>query len=46
VDEKALLQHLRQKLADYKLPRRVVALPDLPHNATGKILKTVLRRMT
>jgi long-chain acyl-CoA synthetase len=45
VDEKALLHHIREKLADYKLPRRVVVLPDLPHNATGKILKTVLRKM-
>jgi long-chain acyl-CoA synthetase len=45
LDEQALLQHIRKKLADYKLPKRVVVLPDLPHNATGKILKTVLRRM-
>jgi long-chain acyl-CoA synthetase len=45
LDEQALLQHIRAKLADYKLPKRVVVLPDLPHNATGKILKTVLRRM-
>jgi long-chain acyl-CoA synthetase len=45
MDEKAILQHIRQKLADYKLPKRVVVLPDLPHNATGKILKTTLRKM-
>jgi long-chain acyl-CoA synthetase len=45
VDERALLQHLKARLADYKLPRRVVVLPDLPHNATGKILKTTLRNL-
>jgi acyl-CoA synthetase (AMP-forming)/AMP-acid ligase II len=45
VDEKALLNHIRQRLADYKLPKRVVMLPALPHNATGKILKTLLRKM-
>jgi long-chain acyl-CoA synthetase len=44
VDEKAVLDHIREKLADFKLPKRVVILPELPHNATGKILKTVLRK--
>jgi long-chain acyl-CoA synthetase len=45
IDESALLQHVREKLADYKLPKRVVVLEFLPHNATGKILKTTLRKM-
>ena len=44
LDEKALLHHLRGKLADYKLPRRVIVMPALPRNATGKILKTALRQ--
>jgi long-chain acyl-CoA synthetase len=43
LDEKLLLQFVRSKLADYKVPRRVVFLPALPRNATGKILKTSLR---
>jgi long-chain acyl-CoA synthetase len=45
VDERALLQFARSKLADYKVPRRVVLLDALPRNATGKILKTTLREM-
>lgn len=45
LDEKALLQFVRGKLADYKVPRRVVIVPNLPRNATGKILKTTLREM-
>ncbi|HEX3797707.1 MAG TPA: long-chain fatty acid--CoA ligase [Verrucomicrobiae bacterium] len=45
LDEKALLQFVRSKLADYKVPRRVIFLPALPRNATGKILKTTLRDM-
>jgi long-chain acyl-CoA synthetase len=45
LDEKALLQFVRERLADYKVPRRVVMLPSLPRNATGKILKTALRQM-
>jgi acyl-CoA synthetase (AMP-forming)/AMP-acid ligase II len=46
VEEKALLQFLKGKLADYKLPRRVIALPALPRNATGKVLKTSLRDLS
>jgi long-chain acyl-CoA synthetase len=45
LDERELLQFIRGKIADYKMPRRVVFLPALPRNATGKILKTTLRQM-
>src|SRR5208282_3834596 len=44
LDEKALHQFIRSKLADYKLPKHIVFLPALPRNATGKILKTELRK--
>jgi long-chain acyl-CoA synthetase len=43
LQEKALLLFVRERLADYKVPRRVIFLPALPRNATGKILKTALR---
>jgi long-chain acyl-CoA synthetase len=46
LDERALLQFLRTKLADYKVPKKVVFMPALPRNATGKILKTALRQYT
>lgn len=45
IDETALLQFIRGQLADYKMPKQVVLLPALPKNATGKILKTELRKM-
>ena len=45
VEETALRHFLRKHLADYKVPRKVVVLPSLPRNATGKILKTALRQM-
>ena len=45
LDEKALQQFVRRKLADYKVPRKVVVLPALPRNVTGKILKTTLREL-
>ena len=44
LDEKALIQFMRQKLADYKVPRQIILIPALPRNATGKILKTALRQ--
>jgi long-chain acyl-CoA synthetase len=44
LDEKSMLQFVRERLADYKVPRRVVIMPALPRNATGKILKTALRQ--
>src|SRR5207248_8274125 len=34
LQEKELQQFVRQKLADYKVPRKVVLLPVLPRNAT------------
>ena len=43
IEEKVLQQFVRRKLADYKVPRKVVVLPALPRNAAGKILKTTLR---
>jgi long-chain acyl-CoA synthetase len=45
LEEKGLLEFLRARLADYKLPRTVVFMPALPHSSTGKILKTELRKM-
>jgi long-chain acyl-CoA synthetase len=45
IDEKAVQQFIREKLADYKVPKRVMVLPMLPRNPTGKILKTALREM-
>lgn len=45
LDEKGLLQFLRERLADYKVPRRIEVMAALPRNATGKILKTTLRQL-
>jgi long-chain acyl-CoA synthetase len=44
LDEQALLQFIRGKLADYKAPRQIFVLPALPKNATGKVLKNELRK--
>jgi long-chain acyl-CoA synthetase len=44
LDEKTLHEFIRSKLADYKVPKQIILLPALPKNATGKILKTELRK--
>ncbi len=44
LDTVALLKFVRSKLADYKVPKHIVLLSALPRNATGKILKTELRK--
>jgi fatty-acyl-CoA synthase len=38
-----LIEHVRQKLADYKRPRRVIFVDVLPRNPTGKVLKRELK---
>jgi long-chain acyl-CoA synthetase len=38
-----LLQHLRQHLAPFKVPKQIEILPEFPRSAAGKILKRVLR---
>ncbi|MFD0391441.1 hypothetical protein ACFQ4K_32140 [Tistrella bauzanensis] len=43
LDASALLTYCRDMLADYKVPRHIVAIPSMPRNPMGKILKTELR---
>ena len=45
IDESALKEFLKTKLAAYKLPRKLMIMEKLPRNATGKILKTKLREI-
>jgi acyl-CoA synthetase (AMP-forming)/AMP-acid ligase II len=39
-----VLEFSRERLANYKVPRRVEFVEVLPRNPSGKILKTVLRK--
>ena len=43
VDEAELVAWAREKMANYKVPRSVEVVDALPLNATGKVLKYVLR---
>lgn len=42
--EEAIRSLLRNRLAAFKLPKRVLILDDLPRNAMGKVQKAELRR--
>jgi acyl-CoA synthetase (AMP-forming)/AMP-acid ligase II len=44
IDEQELKSFCRQKLAGYKVPRRIFIEEALPRNASGKILKYQLRQ--
>lgn len=44
VDEAGLVAFCRERLAGYKCPRSIDFAPELPRNASGKILKRELRR--
>ncbi|MGW3989470.1 acyl-CoA synthetase [Streptomyces sp. NPDC004830] len=43
VTEAELIDHVRERLTPYKAPKRVVFVDELPRNASGKILKRLLR---
>jgi malonyl-CoA/methylmalonyl-CoA synthetase len=38
-----IIQTLKRELANYKIPKRVILVPDLPRNAMGKVQKNLLR---
>jgi acyl-CoA synthetase (AMP-forming)/AMP-acid ligase II len=38
-----LREYCAKALADYKVPRRIVFVAELPRNATGKVLKAQLQ---
>ena len=43
VTEEELQAHVKANLASYKSPREIEFMDELPRNATGKVLKRVLR---
>jgi len=43
VTEADILALLRAQLAGYKLPKRILIVPELPRNALGKVQKNILR---
>ena len=41
--EDPIIDHCHEHLARYKCPTKVLVVPELPHNAAGKVLRRVLR---
>ncbi|NEW60470.1 long-chain-fatty-acid--CoA ligase, partial [Sulfurovum sp. bin170] len=44
VDESKLKKYLRDNLANYKVPKQLHFIDELPKNATGKVLKRELKK--
>ncbi|MBI5119655.1 MAG: malonyl-CoA synthase [Rhodospirillales bacterium] len=42
-DEAALLDALKERLARFKLPKKLILIDELPRNAMGKVQKNLLR---
>jgi malonyl-CoA/methylmalonyl-CoA synthetase len=42
-DEKNIIDSLKQQLANYKVPKKIIMLEKLPRNTMGKVQKNVLR---
>jgi malonyl-CoA/methylmalonyl-CoA synthetase len=43
LDEKQILAAIENRLAKFKLPKRVILVDDLPRNTMGKVQKNILR---
>jgi len=42
-DPAALIAALKERIAGFKVPKRVIVVPELPRNAMGKVQKKLLR---
>ncbi len=45
VSAEAILEHARQRLARYKVPRAIHIVAELPRNSSGKLLRRELRSL-
>lgn len=43
LDDVAMIADLKTRLANYKIPKRICQVPELPRNAMGKVQKNILR---
>ena len=43
IDPDALIAFAKEKLANYKVPKAVILLEELPRNSMGKVQKNILR---
>lgn len=43
-DAEAMIATLKTQIANFKIPKRVEIVSDLPRNAMGKVQKNILRQ--
>jgi malonyl-CoA/methylmalonyl-CoA synthetase len=43
LDVEAMLAQLKGRIAAFKVPKRMVVVPELPRNSMGKVQKNLLR---
>jgi len=44
IDQKTLLRFLRSTIADYKVPKKIIIIKEIPKNVMGKTQKNILRK--
>jgi len=43
LNSEQMINELKQRIANFKVPKRLILVPELPRNAMGKVQKNVLR---
>lgn len=46
IDPEAMLLSLKSKIANFKVPKKIVVINELPRNAMGKVQKSLLRGLS
>ena len=46
LEEDSLLQWSKENMANYKVPREIKFVDDLPTNAAGKVMKYLLKEIS
>ena len=44
LNPEGMIAELKGKIANFKVPKRLIVVPELPRNAMGKVQKNVLRQ--
>jgi fatty-acyl-CoA synthase len=44
ISESEIIEYCKEKMAGFKVPKKVVVLKEIPRNPSGKVLKNVLRK--
>lgn len=45
IDTDAVMNWIRERISNFKVPRKITVMEDLPRNASGKIQKFLLKKM-